>query len=104
MFDDKRPFGLWLARIGLLVGILSLFDFSANVLRFESWSTFSKFAVFTSIVNTLVLMPVWLIMLSLELPAAKPKCMDDEGEEEPFVQSANQNLHPRARHDTMPIT
>jgi hypothetical protein len=87
--NDGHTLGIWLARLGLLIGILCLFDFIADILRVESWSTFSKFAVLISVVNMLVLLPVWLVMLSFQLPAAQPKYSDYGEEEEAFVGNGN---------------
>ena len=82
---DGHTLGVWLARLGLLIGILCLFDFVADILRVQAWSVFSKFAVLISVLNMLVMLPVWLIMLSCQLPAAQPKYNEYGEEEEAFV-------------------
>lgn len=84
MPHDNHSLGIWLARLGLLIGILSLFDFISDLLRVQSWAAFSKFAILISIVNMLVLLPTFLVMLAFQLPAAHPKYKYGE-EEEAFV-------------------
>lgn len=88
--SNGHSFGIWLARLGLLIGILCLFDFISDCLRIESWSTFSKFAILISIVNMLALMPLWLIMLSCQLPTAQPKYDFASEEEEAFMRSGSE--------------
>lgn len=89
MPNDGHSFGIWLARLGLLIGILCLFDFISDILRLGDWSTFSKFAVLISIVNMLALMPLWLIVLSCQLPKAQPNYDFDSTEEEAFMGNGN---------------
>lgn len=87
--NDGHSLGIWLARLGLLIGILCLFDFISDLLRVQNWTAFSKFAILISIVNMLVLLPIWLVMLSFQLPAAQPKYDYNRGEEEAFVGNGN---------------
>jgi hypothetical protein len=86
--DENRVIGLWLVRLGLLIGILCLFDFAADILRFTTWSPYSKIALLISILNSLVLLPMWLIMLSIQLPGAKPKHVPGK-DEDVFVGKGN---------------
>jgi len=71
------------ARIGLAIAALSIFDFASDVLRMQSWRTFSIIANVTSFLNTLILLPIWLIALGKQLPGAAPAY--DETEEDDFV-------------------
>jgi hypothetical protein len=89
---DGHSLGIWLARLGLLIGLLCLFDFVSDLLRVENWSAFSKFAVLISIVNMLVLLPCWLILLSIQLPSAQPKYDFNSAEEEAFVTDGESDL------------
>ena len=89
---DDHSLGIWLARLGLLIGILCLFDFVSDLLRVESWSSFSKFAILISIVNMLVLLPCWLVLLSIQLPSAQPKYDFNSAEEEAFVTNGESDL------------
>jgi hypothetical protein len=52
------------ATLGLFIGALSFVDLSFNVLRFQSWRTFSVLALMLTTLTRLVLMPVWLVWLS----------------------------------------
>jgi hypothetical protein len=84
--DESRALGMWLVRLGLLIGFLCLFDLVADILRFTSWSAYSKVAVLISILNTLILLPLWFIMLAIQLPGAKYQHEAGE-DEEAFVGS-----------------
>ena len=86
--DENRVIGLWLVRLGLLIGILCLFDFAADILRFTVWNPYSKVALLISILNSLVLLPMWLFMLSIQLPGAKPKHVPGK-DEDVFVGKGN---------------
>lgn len=77
--------------MGLLIGVLCLFDFIADLLRVQSWAAYSKFAVLISIVNMLVLLPIWLVLLSCQLPSAQPKYDFTSAEEEAFVANGSHN-------------
>jgi hypothetical protein len=76
--DENQMFGIWLVWLGLLIGILCIFDFAADILRFTTWSTYSKVATILSILNSLILLPMWLIKLSFQLPTAKHVRGEDE--------------------------
>jgi hypothetical protein len=84
--DENRMIGIWLVRLGLLIGILCIFDFAADILRFTTWTTYSKVATILSILNSLILVPIWLIKLSFQLPVAKHVREEDE---ESFVGNNN---------------
>jgi len=71
--SEDRPsftFGRCWAHLGLFIGLLSLIDFSAQVLRFTNWTYFTNISVFFGMLNRLILLPVWLCLLSCQLPAA----------------------------------
>jgi len=87
--NDGHSLGIWLARLGLLIGILCLFDFISDLLRVKSWAAFSKFAISISVVNMLGLLPMWLVMLACQLPGAQPKYDSYDEEEEAFVINDN---------------
>lgn len=78
-----KPFGYKWASFGLFIALMSLIDFAADVLRLKSFTTFNKMAAVTSAINGLVLLPIWLVLLSKQLPNAKPTY--NEGEEDDFV-------------------
>ena len=64
------------AMLGLCIGILSLVDFYANVLRFASWRVFSRIAFYVSMSMRLVLMPIWLLWLGRILHSVTMKGED----------------------------
>jgi len=85
--ETHPDLGRWWSTCGFVIGVLSLLDFLAYALRFMSWRFYAKTAIFLSAVNMLVLLPVWLIVLSYQLPKASIRFENDAfpGEEESFV-------------------
>lgn len=79
-YREHSPFGWKWSILGLAIGILSLFDFIAEILRFQSWRTFMLISLAISIINTLILMPIWLLMLGRQLPSARREYEGSEGE------------------------
>uniref|UniRef100_A0A7S2W1S3 Uncharacterized protein n=1 Tax=Eucampia antarctica TaxID=49252 RepID=A0A7S2W1S3_9STRA len=61
-FDNK-----W-AIFGFVIGISSLIEFSADVLRFVNWGWFSRAALIVSVFNSIIALPIWLLLLGLQLP------------------------------------
>lgn len=59
-----------LAGFGLFIGLFSVADFVAGVLRFQDWSTFSVLVLLISVINRLVLLPIFLLVLGRQLPFA----------------------------------
>ena len=59
-----------LAGFGLFIGLFSLADFVAGVLRLEDWSTFRVLTLLISIINQLILIPIFLLVLGRQLPRA----------------------------------
>eukprot|EP00587_Corethron_hystrix_P007802 CAMPEP_0113323658 /NCGR_PEP_ID=MMETSP0010_2-20120614/16473_1 /TAXON_ID=216773 ORGANISM="Corethron hystrix, Strain 308" /NCGR_SAMPLE_ID=MMETSP0010_2 /ASSEMBLY_ACC=CAM_ASM_000155 /LENGTH=259 /DNA_ID=CAMNT_0000182673 /DNA_START=289 /DNA_END=1068 /DNA_ORIENTATION=- /assembly_acc=CAM_ASM_000155 len=69
--DANLAFGYKWSVLGLAIGILGLFEFIAELLRFVSWRTFSTFTIIIRIINMWVLVPTWLYVLGKQLPVAK---------------------------------
>jgi hypothetical protein len=69
--QTERLLSLSWASVGLAMGLLSLIDFAADVLRLESWRSFSEVTFWITMINRLVVLPVWLIWLGCQLPRAK---------------------------------
>lgn len=66
------PFPLHWARLGLVVAFFSGLDFLAECARFMAgWRAFSAMASVLSVLNTLLLLPAWLIYLGWDLPRAR---------------------------------
>lgn len=69
--DANKTFSSRWIILGDVIAAFSIVDFVADLLRFDSWRTFSTVSLFFSAVNRLLLLPIWLIVLGLQLPAAK---------------------------------
>jgi len=78
--EGRCAFGRKWSMLGLAIGILCLFDFVAEVLRLESWGTFMIVSIVISVINTLILMPIWLVMLGRQLPFARKEYENSETE------------------------
>ena len=59
-----------LAGFGLFIGLFSLADFVAGVLRLKDWSTFRALTMLISVINRLIFLPLFLLFLSFQLPTA----------------------------------
>ena len=59
-----------LAGFGLFIGLFSLADFVAGILRLKDWSTFRMLSMIISVINRLVLLPLFLLILGMQLPRA----------------------------------
>ncbi|CAB9507017.1 expressed unknown protein [Seminavis robusta] len=59
-----------LAGFALFIGLFSLADFVSGVLRLRDWSTFRVLTMLISIINRLVLLPIFLLCLGCQLPYA----------------------------------
>lgn len=59
------------AYLGSFLALLSIIDFAAEVLRFESWRTFSRISWLIGILSRLILFPVWLVWLGKQMPGAE---------------------------------
>mmetsp|Transcript_1132 Transcript_1132/g.1665 ORF Transcript_1132/g.1665 Transcript_1132/m.1665 type:complete len:293 (-) Transcript_1132:45-923(-) len=74
---EHRTLPLWWARTGLFIAFLAFVDFAADLLRLEEFRTFAEFAIVIAIVNTCVLLPLWLIVLSCHLHKTLPDFNED---------------------------
>jgi len=61
---EKRVLPLWWARLGLLIALFAFIDFSADLVNLEDFDTFARISILCTILNTLILLPCWLIFLS----------------------------------------
>mmetsp|Transcript_36609 Transcript_36609/g.41771 ORF Transcript_36609/g.41771 Transcript_36609/m.41771 type:complete len:280 (+) Transcript_36609:231-1070(+) len=84
---EQRAMSMGWARLGLMVAFLSFVDFSADLLRLEDWKTFAQFAIFISIVNTCILLPMWLLWLSCTIRNVLPN-YDEIEENDPVWNNA----------------
>jgi len=81
LFSSKWAF------FGLFISFMCLFDFVTSVLRLESWRLWSLVSFVISIANRLIFMPIWLLLLGRQLPAA---CKSVGLKEEEDTQSTNE--------------
>jgi len=63
----------WTA-LGLLIAILSIADFAAEVARLDSWITASEVSLALKSLNSMVLLPIWLLWLAIRLPWVRDDC------------------------------
>jgi hypothetical protein len=92
--QTERLLSLPWASFGLVMGLLCLIDFAADILRLESWRSFSAIAFWITMLNRLVLLPVWLVWLGYQLPTAKLAAIlrsDDKGLQMSNVAAAPKN-------------
>jgi hypothetical protein len=71
--QDTTSFGACWNNMGLLLGFFCIFEFIAQILRFEGFQTSGAIAVVFAIINRLVLMPIWILTLAFALPRAQLK-------------------------------
>lgn len=86
---ENRTVSMWWARLGLFIAFLTFIDFSADVLRLEEWQAFSLVAIAVAVINTMILLPLWLIILSCQLHKALPAYNEGNDQWTPQVQSAS---------------
>lgn len=73
-----------LAGTGFVIGCLSLVDFFFLILRFKNWDTYNLVSIIMTVLIRLVLLPGWLMLLSIKLPPA----VQEFGEQ----RAANRNI------------
>jgi hypothetical protein len=67
---DVSTFGPCWNVLGLFIALLSVLDFVAEILRLDGFKTFRKIAYWYASLNRLVLLPLWLLLLGVQLPYA----------------------------------
>ena len=68
--QHDRLFDIRWAYFGTVVAGFCFADFTTELLRFESWRTFSALSGALMFFNRLILFPAWLLLLSAQLPKA----------------------------------
>lgn len=71
--DRQRKLSMAFARFGLLIALLCVVDLTADLLRLEEWRLFTFIAIITTIVNSIIFIPAWLILLSLQMQGLSPR-------------------------------
>jgi hypothetical protein len=59
------------ARFGMVLSVLSLIDFAADLMRYQNWRKYSRITFVISALNRLVLFPIWLLWLAIQIPKAE---------------------------------
>lgn len=86
--ENKQIFGKPWPTLGLVIAFLSFIDFAADILRLEEWITFTIVALIVSVINTVFLLPVWVIMMGRVLPKSMP----------PYVEHGEDGVHFTSPH------
>jgi hypothetical protein len=68
--EVKPTFTKCFTYFGLFVGLLSLIDFVATVLRFINWPLFSRIAMVTQVLVGIICLPIWLLIFAKQLGRA----------------------------------
>lgn len=68
--NDATLSSSW-ACLGLVIGLLCFFDFAAELMRSIDFMTFATISIAISTINTLLLLPIWLVWLGFQLAPAK---------------------------------
>mmetsp|Transcript_23917 Transcript_23917/g.55809 ORF Transcript_23917/g.55809 Transcript_23917/m.55809 type:complete len:279 (+) Transcript_23917:80-916(+) len=71
--DDQRAMPMWWARLGLASALLSIIDLTADILRIEEWMLFTRISMLFTVLNTLIILPVWLLILGFRMNTTLPK-------------------------------
>ncbi len=82
--------GIWNS-LGLFIAILSLLDFTTEILRTVSWKVFSDIAFWYGAVNRMLLLPAWLIVLGWKMPRALVQLDDDNDKKDYNDNNQQQN-------------
>lgn len=105
--SGKVTFGKKWTYLGLAIGCIGLFEFLASVLRLSSWVFYSKVSFVILIINTLILLPIWLFVLGRQLPAVRASFENQWVESEteylrqPTTESLSQTQGPVATSDVL---
>lgn len=77
-----QSIGIGLGGFAFFIGVLSLADFVAYVVRFKFWATASLVGRMISVLNRVIFIPLWFIVLSCYLPQAHRAHVQDEASKE----------------------
>jgi hypothetical protein len=59
------------AKLGTCVGIFCLFDFISHILQWANWGLFMVASAGLTFLNSMILLPIWLLWFGLILPKAQ---------------------------------
>lgn len=69
--NNSILFGKKWAIMGAFIGTICLFEFLARVLRFVSWKFYMPIVITISVFNSVIALPIWLLILGRQLPRAR---------------------------------
>jgi hypothetical protein len=68
--QSEQVFSMKWATFGAILGVLCIVDFLADVLRFQSFSSFGMLANVITFLNHSIFFPIWIYWLGKQLPMA----------------------------------
>ena len=96
-------FGYAWAILGLVIGLLGIIDFILSVLRFRNWRRYFMPSLWVTAINTLILLPMWLLLLAIRLYVIR--CHFEDEEEQRMSSSQQQrNGHDNNNQERPPGT
>jgi hypothetical protein len=96
-------FGSKWASLGLVIAFIGIFEFFASIETLWASETWRNFTLFVTVLNTLILIPAWLIVLGLALPHVK-NASETSKYEVSQVSSMTMPGISTVGSDTMPLT
>jgi len=73
------------AAVGVIIGVLGLIEFMAQVMRVTNWRAWTIITRLMSMSSMLVLVPIWLIMLGRKLPRLRTAFEEQQEREGGFM-------------------
>jgi len=75
---------LGFGRLGLSIAFFCVLDFASDLFKFEDWRTFQRLTIGSTILNTCILLPLWLLWLSCTIQNVMPITNDDDIHPDPI--------------------
>ena len=67
----RYTFGKKWAGLGLVIATFCLLEFAADIMRFIAWGWYMKVSIIISIFNSVIALPIWLLILGAQLPTVR---------------------------------
>lgn len=67
----SETFGNKWAGFGLVIATFCLIEFAADIMRFIAWGWYMKVSIIISIFNSVIALPIWLLILGAQLPKVR---------------------------------
>jgi hypothetical protein len=68
--DDQSTFGARWNALGLFIGLMSIIEFSMEIVRFDGYKFAGPIVLLYAALNRIILIPAWIISLGFQLPRA----------------------------------